>query len=104
MPRMHGIEALRELALEPTPVRTVLLTAAVETSQIVEALQLGARGILLKRSATELLMKSIRTVMSGQHWVGREMVANLVEVVRTFAARQQPARRTFNLTPTSSTS
>ena len=42
MPRVPGLEALRELAASRTPIRTILLTAAVERAQIVEALQLGA--------------------------------------------------------------
>jgi DNA-binding NarL/FixJ family response regulator len=66
MPRVPGLEALRELASSPTPGRTILLTAAIERKQIVEALQLGARGVVLKESATELLLKSIRTAMAGK--------------------------------------
>ncbi len=99
MPRMHGIEALREMASSATPVRTILLTAQVETPQIVEALQLGARGVVLKHAASELLMRSIRTVMEGQYWVGRDTVSDLIELVRGYSARQQPPRKTFNLTP-----
>src|SRR5947209_1070151 len=68
MPHMPGLEVLRELANSPTPVRTILLTAAIERPQIVEALQLGARGVVLKESATELLLKSIRMVMAGEYW------------------------------------
>jgi DNA-binding NarL/FixJ family response regulator len=46
MPKHPGLEALRDLAagVNSTPVRVILLTAAAEKSQIVEALQLGARG------------------------------------------------------------
>ena len=38
--------------------RIILLSAAVEKKQVVEALQLGARGVVLKDSATQLLLKS----------------------------------------------
>ena len=38
------------------------------------ALQLGARGVVLKDSATQLLLKAIQTVMAGEYWVGRESV------------------------------
>ena len=80
MPRMPGLEALRELSTGPAhTVRVILLTAAAEKKQIVEALQLGARGVVLKDSATQLLLKSIHTVMSGEYWVGRESVSNLVQ-------------------------
>src|SRR6202044_4015565 len=68
--RKHpGLEALRDLSMpaNQTPVRVILLTAAAEKSQIVEALQLGARGVVLKDSATQLLLKAIQTVMSGEY-------------------------------------
>src|SRR5437773_6809955 len=48
MPRLTGLETLRELSSAPEPCRTILLTAGIEKEQIVQALQLGARGIVLK--------------------------------------------------------
>src|SRR5437868_9640019 len=85
MPKHPGLEALRELSMpaNATPVRVVLLTAAAEKSQIVEALQLGARGVVLKDSATQLLLKAIQTVMAGEYWVGRARVCNLVQYLST---------------------
>src|SRR5215467_16375320 len=76
MPRQPGLEALRDLSTGPgaNGVKVILLTAAAEKHQIVEALQLGARGVVLKDSATQLLLKSIHTVMTGEYWVGRESV------------------------------
>jgi two-component system nitrate/nitrite response regulator NarL len=72
MPRHPGLEALRELSSgSPSSVRIILLTAAAEKAQIIEALQLGARGVVLKDSATQLLLKAIHTVMAGEYWVGR---------------------------------
>jgi len=82
MPLLTGLNALRELAKVASPVHTILLTAAIDKPEIIEALQLGARGIVLKDSATELLLKSIRTVMAGQYWVGRESVSDLVKFLR----------------------
>lgn len=101
MPRRAGLEALRELSTDAAPVRVILLTAAAEKEQIVEALQLGARGVVLKDSATQILLKSIRAVMSGEYWVGRESVSNLVQYLRglmgssTVASRQ----KRYGLTP-----
>jgi two-component system nitrate/nitrite response regulator NarL len=99
MPRLPGLEVLRELSSAETPVRTILLTAAIEKRQIVEALQVGARGIVLKESATELLFKSIRTVMADQFWVGREAVSDLVETLRDLVtAGGEKEGKTFGLT------
>ena len=103
MPRHPGLEALRDLSAEQqaNPVRVILLTAAAEKSQIVEALQLGARGVVLKDSATQLLLKSIHTVMTGEYWVGRESVSNLVQYLRIqMQSTQEDARqRKYGLTP-----
>ncbi len=102
MPKHPGLEALRELSTgAATPVRVILLTAAAEKSQIVEALQLGARGVVLKDSATQLLLKAIHTVMSGEYWVGRESVSNLVQYLRTLvqSTSDDARQKKFGLTP-----
>jgi two-component system, NarL family, nitrate/nitrite response regulator NarL len=101
MPRHPGLEALRELGTGQHSVRVILLTAAAEKQQIVEALQLGARGVVLKDSATQLLLKSIHTVMSGEYWVGRESVSNLVQYLRSLvqSSGEEARQKKFGLTP-----
>lgn len=104
MPRSTGLEALREMSTtqnQGTAVRIILLTAAAEKKQIVEALQLGARGVVLKDSATQLLLKAIYTVMSGEYWVGRESVSNLVQYLRNLmqSSGEEARQRKFGLTP-----
>jgi len=75
MPRVPGMEVLRELAHQQAAVRTILLTAAIQPFAVTSALQLGARGIVLKASPPEMLLSSIRSVCEGQFWVGSEPVA-----------------------------
>ena len=75
MPRVPGMEVLRELAHQQAAVRTILLTAAIQPFAVTSALQLGARGIVLKASPPEMLLSSIRAVCEGQFWVGSEPVA-----------------------------
>lgn len=82
MPRLTGIEALRDMAAGGCQVRTIVLTAAVDKAQIVESLQLGARGILLKDAAIQLVSKCIDKVMAGEYWVGRETITDLVAYLR----------------------
>lgn len=90
MPRVPGMDALRELTSESgNSTKIIILTAAIEKAQIVEALQVGARGIILKESATQLLLKGIRSVMDGQYWVGRESVNDIVEYLKSTAAGAQ---------------
>jgi DNA-binding NarL/FixJ family response regulator len=100
MPQVTGLLALQELSEGGDRVRTILLTASIDQDDMVTALQLGARGVVLKDAATQTLFKCIRTVMEGQYWVGREGVANLVQTLRRMmsAANEPPAKKTFGLT------
>ena len=75
MPRVPGLEVLRELSKDEDPVYTILLTAAIQPFEVTCALQLGVRGIVLKASPPELLLKSIRSVSEGEYWVSGEILA-----------------------------
>lgn len=99
MPRLPGLDTLRALGEASHKVRTILLTAAAEKTQMVEALQLGARGVVLKDSASEILLKAIRTVHEGQYWVGRESVADLVNYLRTLIEPRDAIKNVYGLTP-----
>ena len=78
-----------------------MLTADADDSDVVEALQLGARGVVLKHSPPDMLFKSIRSVVAGEYWVGRERVADLVEMMRRRQAASEVSARnpTLGLTP-----
>jgi two-component system, NarL family, nitrate/nitrite response regulator NarL len=100
MPRRDGMEVLRELAAAEIQVRTLVLTASINKAQIVQALKLGAYGVILKESTTQRLFDSIRCVMAGQYWIGRESVSDLVRAFRSIAAPDAASRsRDFGLTP-----
>lgn len=102
MPKMPGMDALRELTSEaaPTATRIIVLTGLIEKRQILEALQLGARGVVLKDAVVDHLSACIRAVMQGQYWLEGRPVQNLVQVLRELAAQTAaPPRKTFGLTP-----
>jgi DNA-binding NarL/FixJ family response regulator len=99
MPNMPGMEALRELTTHEIQTRTIVLTAKIEKQQILEALQLGARGVVLKDAAVEHLAACIRAVMQGQYWLDGRPVQNLVQVLRDLTAQTAPPpRKTYGLT------
>jgi two-component system, NarL family, nitrate/nitrite response regulator NarL len=100
MPRQDGMEVLRELAAAEIQVRTLVLTASINKAQIVQALKLGAYGVILKESTTQRLFDSIRCVMAGQYWIGRESVSDLVRAFRSVSSSEGVSRsRDFGLTP-----
>lgn len=101
MPRQDGMDVLRELAASQVPVRTLLLTATINKDQVVRALKLGAYGVVMKDSTSQRLFDSIRCVMSGKYWVGRESVSDLVRALRTLSTSENGSQkpREFGLTP-----
>jgi len=99
MPKMPGMDAMRELSSNGHGLDTkiIILTAAVERIQIVQALQYGARGVVMKEAATQLLMKAIRTVMAGEYWVGREAVGDIVDFMRNSSSGDK-SQKNYGLT------
>jgi DNA-binding NarL/FixJ family response regulator len=98
MPGLTGLDVLRELRRSTSLCRTILLTAHIEQGQIVEALRIGARGIIMKESSAELLFQGIRAVVAGEHWVGRKRVADLTEFRGGSTPRRADRKRkTFGL-------
>lgn len=98
MPAMTGLAALRELKTMHTRSHVLLLTAAIEQDEIADALNLGARGVVLKETASDVLFKSIDAIMSGQYWVGRTTV-DLASTLRQLSTvSRTPARKNFGLT------
>jgi DNA-binding NarL/FixJ family response regulator len=97
MPHTTGFETLRALH-DANGVRTILLTGAIEKSQIIEALQLGVRGVVLKSSASALLFKSIRRVRAGELWIGRETVTDVIALLcRPLSESFAPPPKDFRL-------
>jgi len=86
MPRMSGLSALRNLQREGKTPHTVVLSGDVSKADLVTAVQLGVRGLVLKNAATELLFQAIVTVIAGEYFVAPALVAVLLEVLRTLAA------------------
>ena len=96
LPKLSGLEVLAELGKLAIQTRTIMLTAAIEREQVIEALQLGVRGIVLKHSALHLLLKSIRCVNEGQYWIGQEGVSDLIHALR----RMKPSHSASSATRT----
>ena len=74
-----GIDVLRSISTSSNSTRTILFTGPIDRTQIVEALQIGVRGIVPKKLTAEILFKCISAVMAGQYWVGRDTIAELVQ-------------------------
>jgi two-component system nitrate/nitrite response regulator NarL len=89
MPRMGGVEALA--MIRPDTTRVILLTAAIDPMDMLRAIQLGARGVVMKDSATRLLIDGIRRVMEDKYIMGTGSVDDLAQAVRQLGV--QPTRQ-----------
>ena len=100
MPKLAGMDVLRELVQSGSHTRVLLLTAVLDKKQLLEALELGARGIILKDSAAEDVVIAINTVMDGQYWFGRKAVSNLVQILHSLMEeiKQPVPQAKFGLT------
>jgi two-component system, NarL family, nitrate/nitrite response regulator NarL len=82
MPGKNGLAVLEEVNFHTLSTRAIVLTAAEDDRDAVRAMRLGARGIVLKQSASDLLVKSIHRVHGGEIWLDNRVTA---EVMRAFA-------------------
>lgn len=74
MPGSDGLRVLQELDSAELSTRVVLLTAAVGDEQLVEAIRLGVRGVVLKETAPRLLVEAVREVYAGGEWLEKGLV------------------------------
>lgn len=93
MPRMGGLDTLAAPEIQAT--RVILLTAAIEPTELLRAVQLGARGVVLKESATRQLIDGIHRVMEGKFLIGSEVADDLAQAVRQVSEQKE---RPFALT------
>jgi two-component system, NarL family, nitrate/nitrite response regulator NarL len=88
MPGLDGLSALQKLQNSRTKTKVIVLTASEDKNQFVQAMKFGTCGIVLKQTATELLIKSIRKVHAGEIWLDSHTTA---AVMRQFASPMDTA-------------
>src|ERR1700726_2205843 len=69
MPNLDGLGALQALQQVNPRTRVIILTASEDKNEFVQAMKLGCSGIVLKQTAPDLIVKSIRKVHSGEIWL-----------------------------------
>jgi two-component system nitrate/nitrite response regulator NarL len=82
MPEKDGLGVLEEVNFDSLPTRVIVLTAAEDDRDVVRAMRLGARGVVLKQSASDLLLKSIRKVSDGEIWLDNRMTAEVIDAFK----------------------
>jgi DNA-binding NarL/FixJ family response regulator len=69
MPRMNGMDAIREIRRRAPETKILVLTVHKTEEYILATLQAGADGYLLKDSTHAELLAAVRHVLSGKHYI-----------------------------------
>jgi DNA-binding NarL/FixJ family response regulator len=89
MPEKDGLAVLEEVNFDTLGTRVIVLTAAEDDRDVVRAMRLGARGVVLKQSASDLLLKSIRKVADGEIWLDNRMTSEVIDAFKKSAEAGQ---------------
>ena len=82
MPGMNGIEATRRLLAARPVLKVIALSAYSDKRFVLEMLDAGARGYLIKASAGDELPRAIRAIAQGQTYLCPEVAGTIVEAAR----------------------
>jgi DNA-binding NarL/FixJ family response regulator len=88
MPGMDGFTALQRLQKLNKRTKVIVLTASEDKNEFVQAMKMGCSGIVLKQTASDLIVKSIRRVYAGEIWLDSHTTA---AVMRQFASPSEAA-------------
>lgn len=92
MPNLDGIGTLQALQQRGSQAKVIILTASEDKNEFVQVMKLGARGIVLKQTASELIVKSIRKVHAGEIWLDSQTTAAVMRQFASTASETQPAQ------------
>ncbi len=100
MPGVHGIEATRRILATCPDVGILVLTMVEATDSVLAAMQVGARGYLLKGAGAEEILRAIRSVAAGEAIFGPAIAARLLQHFARSGERARSGTQAFpELTP-----
>ena len=79
MPRMNGIDAIREIRRISPDSKILVLTVHKAEAYVVASLEAGADGYLLKESTHAELLTAISHVLAGEHYLSPGVMDNVLE-------------------------
>ena len=90
-------DTVKAIGEHERPTKTILLTDRVDTPEVKQVVQRGARGVVPKDSAPELLFESIRAVTAGHAWLDKEQTDGAIPALRKLEAERRRTKA-FGLT------
>jgi DNA-binding NarL/FixJ family response regulator len=77
MPKMNGLEVLKELRAKKSKVKVLVLTVHNETEYLMKAVDIGIDGYVLKDSDSSELKKAIFSIASGEIYIQPNLIPAL---------------------------
>jgi DNA-binding NarL/FixJ family response regulator len=78
MPDLAGLDVLRQLQLERSTTRVVVLTAS-ESEEVIAAIHMGVQGVVLKDMAPALVVRCVRAVNAGGKWIEKVLATRALD-------------------------
>lgn len=91
MPDGGGIGVLRTVAARRIQCQIVLLTAAIHDDEVLQAVKLGAKGLMLKESPPDRLLECVRHVARGDSWFERDTMTRALRTLANGGSTIDPA-------------
>ena len=79
MPRMNGMEAIKEIKKESPATKVLVLTVHRAEEYILATFRAGADGYILKDSTHSELVMAVKKVLSGKHYISPEISEKVIE-------------------------
>jgi two-component system, NarL family, nitrate/nitrite response regulator NarL len=79
IPGLNGLEVLAKMSAERSATKAVFLTATATNRQLLNAMSVGAKGIVFKETALDELVQCIRIVAAGREWLPRSLIDAALE-------------------------
>lgn len=90
MPSRSGIDVLKEIKTEGLPVYVIVLTVESDRKTLLEAIEIGADGYVLKGSEASQIIHAIQTVMSGENYIDQSLVSILFGRLNAQREQERP--------------
>ncbi len=79
MPHGDGLSVLKQIHDEHLPTRVILLTASMQEDEVLQAMEAGVWGLVLKESAAVSLVDSVRKVMRGERALDQSLIVRALD-------------------------
>jgi DNA-binding NarL/FixJ family response regulator len=99
MPRMDGLEAIREIKKRFPQIKVLALTVHKTEEYVLSTLKAGVDGYLLKDATHQEMMTAVRSVLGGKRYLSPEVSEKVIEGYLSGKETGSPRSSWDNLTP-----